>query len=195
MPEQNQMTEQESLALIATMMSKAKNSYIESGIGPLFWGALITFCSLFTYAERQFDFRIGFDIWVLSILALFPQVYFMIRARRQRNFTPHDEQTMNAVWGSFAICIFLLSLYVNHTKAPNQTALFTMIYGVPTMITGSIRKFTPMLAGGLVCWICSIASYYTAPAEQMLLMAVSAASAWLVPGMILRKRYLKMKHV
>jgi hypothetical protein len=195
MPEQNQMTEEESLALITSMLNKARNSYIESGIGPLFWGALITFCSLFTFAELQFHFRIGFDIWVLSFFALFPQVYFMIRLRRQRNFKPHDEQAMNAVWGSFAICIFLLSFYVNQTKAPHQAALFMMMYGVPTFITGGIRRFRPMLAGGLVCWVCSIVSYYTELPVQMLLMAVSAASAWLIPGLILRRRYLKMKHV
>ncbi len=195
MEEENQLTEKESLALITSMIKKAKNSYIESGIGPLFWGIVITFCSLITYARVSYQLDIGFDEWFLSLFALLPQVFFIWRARKQKNFISHDESIMNFVWATFAICIFLLSFYNSHVHPSNSIALYMIVYGIPTFITGGVRKFTPMVVGGIICWVCSIASYYTSFANGMLLMALSATSAWLIPGIILRRRYLTMKHV
>jgi len=195
MPEEKMLTEKESLALIATMISKAKNSYIESGIGPLCWGILITFCSLMTYARVTFHFDIGFDIWLLSLFALVPQIFFTWRSKKQKNFTSHDEIMMNYVWVTFVICMFLLSFYHSKVHTTNSLGLYMMLFGVPTFITGGIRKFRPMIIGGIICWICSIASYYIGFPNGMLLMALSSAAAWLLPGIILRRRYLKLKNV
>jgi hypothetical protein len=195
MAEEKQLTEKESLELIASMIKKAKNSYIESGIGPLFWGILITFCSLVTYAERTFKFDLGFDIWLLSLFALIPQVYFSWRAKRTKNFTSHSELAMNYVWTTFAICMFMLSFYTGKTHPANSIALYMIMFGVPTFITGGIQKCNSMIIGGIVCWICSIASHYVAYPNGMLLMAISAIAAWLIPGIILRRRYLKLKNV
>lgn len=195
MPEEKKLTEAESLALITTMINKAKNSYIESGFGPLLWGTLITFCSLVSYAKNQYNFDLGFDVWLLTLLAIIPQVYFGWRSRKQKNFVSHNEVAMNYVWSTFALTIFMLSFY-NYKVAPaNSIALFMLIYGMPTFITGGIHKFRPMIIGGIVCWIGSITSYYTSFANGMLLMALSATSAWLIPGIILRRRYLKLKNV
>lgn len=195
MQEEKQLTEKESLALITSMISKAKNSCIDSGIGPLFWGVLITICSLVTFAEVNFHFEPAFDIWLLSLIAILPQIFFTWRAKKQKVFIPHDETMMNYVWGTFAICVFMLSFYNSKTHTSNSIALYMMVFGIPTFITGGIRNFKPMILGGLVCWICSITSYYVSFANGMLLMALSAVAAWLIPGIILRRRYLKMKHV
>ena len=195
MQEEKKLTEAESLALITEMIGKVKNSYIESGIGPLSWGILIAFCSLFSYAEIKFDFKIGFDIWLLSLFALIPQIYFGWRSKKQRKFRVHEEVTMDYVWSTFAICMFLLSYYGNVVQPPHHTALSMMLFGVPTFITGGVRQFKPMIIGGIVCWICSLTSLYTSYPESLLLMAISSCFAWLIPGIILRSRYLKMMHV
>ncbi len=195
MQEEKKLTEQESLALIASMISKAKNSYIESGIGPLSWGILITFCSLFSYFEHLLKWSINFDIWLLSLFALVPQIYFSWRSKKQRGFTAHEEIIMDYVWSTFAICMFLLSFYSNMVHPSHSTALTMMLFGIPTFITGGIRKFKPMIIGGIICWICSLASLYFSYPNTLLLMAISAVSAWLLPGIILRRNYLKLKHV
>ena len=195
MSEEKKLTEKESLELITSMINKAKNSYIESGVGPLSWGILITFCSLTTFAEISFHFDPGFDIWFLSLIGLIPQVYFGWRSKKQKNFTSHDERMMTYVWGTFAICIFQLSFFASKSHSGHELALYMMMFGMPTFITGGIQHCKSMIIGGIICWICSIASYYTSFANGMLLMALSATSAWLIPGIILRRRYLKMKNV
>ena len=69
-------TEQESIKLINEMIGKVKRSYVEKGIASIVWGVLIMICSMLTWARLQFNFNIGFDIWLLVFFAVIPQIYF-----------------------------------------------------------------------------------------------------------------------
>jgi hypothetical protein len=72
-------------------------------------------------------------------------------------------------------------------------AYLLVLYGIPTLITAGIKNFRPMLVGGIVCWISAILVVYVDRETDMLLMALSAITAWLVPGLILRRRCAKRK--
>ncbi len=187
--EQNKMTEQESLRLIGEMIGKVKRSYITKGTASIVWGVLIIVCSLLTWAQVQFNFEPGFDIWLLVFIAIIPQVYFTIKEKKERKFVAHDEQTMTFVWSSFGICIFILSFYNGRFGNEHTTSLFMMLYGLPTFITGGIFKFKPMIWGGLACWVLAIAALYASFATAMLFMAACGLVAWLIPGIILWNRY------
>lgn len=190
---QETFSEKESLKLITEMMSKAKRSYVTKGTASIVWGVLIIICSLFTWAQVQYKFDIGFDIWLLLFLAVIPQVFFSIRDRKNKNFVAHDEQTMAYVWAAFGICIFILSFYNSHFGNYNSTTLFMMLYGIPTFITGGVFKFRPMIFGGLICWILSVWSVFTPFPADMLLMAACGLFAWLMPGVILWNKHQKRK--
>lgn len=189
------LSEKESLQLITDMINRAKNSYVDSGIGPLFWGVLVTFCSLVTFLQLQFNFNIHFDIWLLTFIAFIPQIYFSFQSKKSKAFVTHDEAAMNYIWTTFAITIFLLVHYNSRINPADTDPLFLLAYGVPTFITGGLKRFKPMIIGGIICWVCCVISVYTSFKTDMLLTALSATSAWLVPGIILRRKYLKLKHV
>lgn len=193
--DEKQLSEKESLKLITDMINQAKNSYVDSGIGPLFWGVLITLCSLVTFLKLQFNLNIGFDVWLLTFIAFIPQVYFSFRKKKSKQFITHDEEVMKHTWTAFAIVMFLLVHYNIKIHPSDSTPLFLLVYGIPTFITGGVKRFKPMIAGGIICWICCVVSVYTPFKTDMLLTALSATSAWLIPGIILRRKYLKLKHV
>ena len=193
--EENKMTEQESLKLINEMIGKAKRSYITTGAASIVWGILIVVCSLLTWYQVNTKQFFGFDVWLLIFFALIPQIYFSITEKKKKNFVSHDEHTMTYLWSTFAICIFILSFYDSKfgTNGSHSTALFMLLYGVPTFITGGIFKFKPMILGGIICWVLSVASMYTNFATGMLFMAACGLFAWLIPGIILWKRYKKQQ--
>lgn len=186
-------SEKESLKLIAEMMGKVKRSYVTKGTASIVWGILIVTCSLFTWAEAVYKFNVGFDIWLLLILALLIQIYFSIKERRSKKFVSHDEQTMTYVWTTFGICIFILSFYNSRFGGSNSATLVMMLYGIPTFITGGVFKFRPMILGGLICWIITVLSVFTSFATDMLLMASCGLFAWLIPGIILWNKHQKRK--
>ena len=188
---ENQLTEQESLRLINEMIGKAKQSYVTKGIASIVWGALIIICSLLTWAQVQYKFALGFDVWLLVFVAVIPQLYFSIKEKKEKHFVAHDETTMRYLWSTFGICIFILTFYDSRFGSENSTSLFMMLYGIPTFITGGIFKYKPMIIGGLICWILSVVSIFTPFSTDMLFMAACGLFAWLLPGIILWRKYKK----
>ena len=72
---EKKLSEKESLDLIAMMINKAKESYYETGVSAIMWGALIAFCSLEKLAELQFGYHLPFDIFLLTLVAIIPQIF------------------------------------------------------------------------------------------------------------------------
>jgi hypothetical protein len=62
-----------------------------------------------------------------------------------------------------------------------------IMYGIPTLATAVIKNFRPMLIGGIICWVSAVIAVYTPREIDMLMMAISAVAAWLVPGIILNR--------
>jgi hypothetical protein len=207
----NNLSHEESLRLINTMISKAKDAYRDTGVGAMLWGAVIAICSLTRFAEIQFDFKLPFDINLLTLIALIPQIFITIREKKNRKAKSYDERFLDYIWLGFGISIFLLIHVVNLTfeswspvsieyaalaghPSPFKFSefvmpLFLILYGMPTFITGAACKVKPMLWGGLFCWLCSIITVYTEYKLDLLLTALSALMAWFIPGLFLEREY------
>ncbi len=212
---EKQLTEKESLDLIARMINKAKDSYHDTGIGAMMWGTIIAVCSLVKLTELHFDFKLPFNIYWLSILAVVPQIFITIREKKERKVKTYDDIYMDYLWLAFGISIFLLIFITNavfsvwepvaieYTQLAGHRSvfrfsefiapLFLLLYGIPTFITGAACKFKPMLWGGLLCWTCCIVTVFTTIKIDLLLTAFSAVAAWLVPGIIMEREYRKAK--
>ncbi|OIR12735.1 hypothetical protein GALL_58020 [mine drainage metagenome] len=226
MAEEKKLTEQESLQLITEMIHKVKSSFHESGTSAILWGSVIGFCGLFSFLQIQFDFSTGgFDVWLLTFIALVPQVVITIRESRQKRVLTYEETAMNAIWIVFAISIFALVFYNNavpriaenyfakegielfeknittgeittfHPYILSVSSVFLILYAVPTLATGLARKFKPMIIGGIICYLLFLVSCFTTYKYDMLLHAIAGIINWLIPGLILRRNFLKGKTV
>ena len=184
----NAPTQQPGLDLINEMISKAKKSYTSKGIASMVWGSLITFCGIVNWVEIHFDKHFG-DVWLLTLIALIPQIYFSIKEKRSRSFIAHNEIATNFVWIAFTIAMFITSFYFANFIKGNVAPLIMMLFGIPTFIIGGMSNFKPMIFGGIFCWITSIVSMHTSVEIDVLLMAACGLFAWLIPGIILWRRY------
>lgn len=214
MDNEKQLTEKESLELITRMINKAKDACHDTGITAIMWGLVIVICSLVRYAELQFNFRLPFDIYMLTYVAVIPQIYFSIREKKRRKVRTYDDRFQDGLWLAFGISIALLifivgRLYREWDPVNDQfetltgtagfklyeyiAAFFLMLYAIPTFVTGMTMKFKPMFWGGILCWVCCIASLFLPVKTDMLLIALSAAGAWLIPGIIMERDYQQAK--
>lgn len=208
------LTEKESLELITQMINRAKDNFVDTGIGPILWGTVITICSLVQAAQIHFDFDLPFDIWWLAMLAIFPQIFISIKERRERRAKGWDDSLMGYVWLCFGIGIFLVNFinrslfevfepviqhYRNTTGQPFTstwtfaTCYLLFVFGFPTIITGAARRFHLMTFGGIFCWIAAIVACFTSTKIDFLLMAISASLAWLIPGIMIERKYRAQK--
>jgi len=212
---EKQLTEKESLDLIAQMINKAKDACHDTGIAAMMWGTVIAVCSLVRLSELHFGYRLPFDIYLLTIVAVIPQIYFTVKEKRERKVKVYGDAFMDALWIGFGICIFLMiyttsAMYSQWDPAADEyrkvtghaypfrlyefnSSLFLLLYGLPTFVTGVSMKFKPMLWGGLFCWVCCLITIYTSIKIDLILVAMSSVFAWLVPGIIMEKDYRKAK--
>lgn len=212
---EKKLSEKESLELIATMIHRAKESYYDTGFSAIMWGAVIAVCSLVRFSEIQFHYKLPFDIYLLTLVAILPQVLISIREKKERKVKRYEDPYMDYLWLGFGISIFLLihisnqifgvwgswaDEYKNLTGKPASfqfyeyvSPLFLMLYGMPTFVTGAVCRFKPMLWGGIFCWISCVITVYTPAKTDLLLTAASALLAWFVPGIIMEKEYRTYK--
>lgn len=220
--EEKNISEHESLEIITQMIAKAKRSFHENGTSAILWGSVVAVCGLVTFAEIQGKFYIGFDIWLLATAAILPQVFISIRQSRDRKVLSHTEAAMNAIWLVYGISIFALVFYFNtvpratdqlltgeghkimdvaadgtmtpfHSFIPSYASLLLLIYAIPTLATGLVHKFRPMIIGALLCYAFFVISCFVPTAYDMLLNGLAGIFNWLIPGLILRRRYIKVK--
>ncbi|HPH86472.1 MAG TPA: hypothetical protein PLC48_13470 [Ferruginibacter sp.] len=213
--EETVLTEKESLALISQMINKAKNAYHSTGVGAMLWGAVIAICSLVKLSEIHFNYTFPFDIYLLTLLAIIPQIYISVKEKKQKPVKSYDDIFLDYVWLAFGISIFLLvhinasvfgswePVAVEYKSLTGHSAafrfsefvspFFLLLYGMPTFITGAACKFKPMLYGGIFCWLCCIVTVYTNIKIDLLLTAFSAIIAWFIPGLFMEKEYRMAK--
>jgi len=193
MEQEKELTRQESLELIARMINTAKKNYYDTGVSALLWGSVITICSLVTFANYFLEWPHVEFIWFLTLIAVIPQILISIREKKNRLHKTHDEDLMSGIWISFGISMFLLSWVIAWLNLPHMGSIYMIVYGIPTFTTGYARRFRPMIIGGLACWAFALLALYTPYPYVQLYLAASAQLAWFIPGLILRKRYLKAK--
>ncbi|MEO8854076.1 MAG: hypothetical protein ABI359_09870 [Ginsengibacter sp.] len=191
--EEKELSEKESLALISSMISKAKNHYYESGFGPLLWGFTNVICFTLAYMDATLSwFKMPFDPFYLMALTFMLQFYFGREEKKFKNAVTYEEEAHKYVWMAFTISLFILIIvniiiHIGYFMFP----LFLLLFAIPTFISGCISKFKPFIFGGIACWILCIISFLHHSYFSYLLVALGAALAWIIPGFILRKRFYK----
>ncbi len=212
---EKQLTEKESLDLIAQMINKAKDACHDTGIAAIMWGAVIAICVLVRLSELHFGYELPFDIYWLTFAAVIPQIYFSVKEKKKRKVKAYGDAFYDYLWIGFGICIFLMiyitgSMHNEWEQAAREykkltgnstsfrlyefnASFFLLLYGLPTFVTGVSMKFKPMLWGGLFCWICSVITIYTTIKIDLILIALSSISAWLIPGIIMERDYRNAK--
>jgi len=132
-------------------------------------------------------------VWFLTFAAVIPQGIISALESKKRKYRTYEDDLMGGIWISFAIAMFLMFYFSGMYHLPVEGSLYLVIYGIPTFATGYSRRFRPMIIGGIACWIFAILSTFSPFPYTMLYMAGAAQLAWFIPGLILRRRYLKAK--
>jgi len=210
---EKKLTEQESLQLITEMIQKAKATIHERGTSAIMWGTVTAIAGLVSFFEAYYDFYIGFDIWLIVLAAIIPQIVISAKENRERKVLTHAERAIDATWIVYGISIGCYIFFINVVPGVSArffeaehgagslenfpryifsaASVFLILYAIPTLATGIISRFKPMVIGGIICYIFFFISCYTSGTWDMLLLGLAGIINWLIPGLILRSRYLK----
>ncbi len=194
MYQEEELTEEKSLAIIHQMIRQAKNNITHDGAGWLIWGSMIFVASLATYVLIIFKFDNTFLAW--NIFGLVSIVLLLVSYFKKRTVTVRSyvDDVLRWVDMAFMISLFIVIFSMNTGVSPNMGfGLLLMLYAFLMLVQGGALKFTPLLIGAAVNWIGALAIFLNKDFKNdMLITAAAVFIGYIIPGLILRNQHNKM---
>lgn len=187
---------QQSLAVIQSMISAARNQFGENGHLYLLWGWVVFVCSVAQFILLNYvRYEQHYMVWMLTWAALIYQMIYLARRGRRKTVRTYADKLIGYVWIVFVVLMFLFGFLFGRELGDEYYRMmspgFLALYGMPTLLSGVILSFRPLMAGGVSCWVLSIASAFTPYEYQLLLLSLAMITAWIIPGYLLRRKYKK----
>lgn len=185
---------QQSLQLIESMINKAKNQFSENGDLYLLWGWWVFACSIIEFILlNQLQYEKHWLVWWTVPLVILYQIFYLRNKKNHQRVRTYTDEIIGFVWLTFLILLALLLFLLSRIDDPVKISLidpaFLILYGMPTFLSGIILKFRPLLIGGIGCWILSVIITFVSPAYHLLFIPVAMVMAWIIPGYLLKKKY------
>ena len=192
--QEKELSPQQSLTLISEMINRAKDKFGENGHLYLLWGWTILICSLgqfilANYVKWEYHYMVWFSTWLVFIY----QVIYLAKQNRNEKVKTYTDDIIKIVWITFVVLMFLFGFLFGKLLGEGYYKFFNpgilALYGMPTVLSGTILRFRPLIMGGIFCWILSIISTFIPFQYQLLLLSAAVIAAWIIPGYLLRSKY------
>ena len=186
--DEKMMTGEESLKIITEMINRTKVNIRQGSFHLLFWGWLITVCSLSEWLITNLThYAHPYYVWILVIPGAFvSMIYGAVTGRKAKVHTYADVLYM-WTWIGFLFAAIVLFI-VQSDRMENITPYILLLAGFPTFLSGFIVKFKPLIAGGICFWVIAILVHFAGPSLALLGTPVAMLTGYLIPGYMLRKK-------
>lgn len=189
---------EQGLQVIQSMIEKAKNQFSENGHLYLLWGWVIFIASAGQFILLNLvHYQNDYIVWFLPWLAVIYQAVYLAKKKKQKKVTTYTDHIIGFVWITFFILMILFAFIFGHELGETYYKMICpaslALYGMPTLMSGIILRFKPLIVGAIGCWLLSIGSLYVRYDYQLLFLSAAMVIAWIIPGYILRSNYQKQK--
>jgi hypothetical protein len=186
--DEKMMTGEESLKIITEMINRTKVNILQGSFHLLFWGWLITVCSLSEWLITNLThYAHPYYVWILVIPGAFvSMIYGAVTGRKAKVHTYADMLYM-WTWIGFLFAAIVLFI-VQSDRMENVTPYILLLAGFPTFLSGFIVKFKPLIAGGICFWVIAILLHFAGPSLALLGTPVAMLTGYLIPGYMLRNK-------
>ena len=186
--DQENLTAQQSLDIITAMIRQAKGNVSSNSFHFLLWGATIMIANLGVYFTLLYtnDILLATKFFGLTIVsAVISVVYGAMKSRKQSVKTILDIAN-TWVWVAYACLCFTIAFFGSKINYQINPILIGMA-AIPTLISGIILRFKPLMFGGVALWIFGIILFLFPGPIQFLISAIAVAVGYLIPGIMLKK--------
>ena len=152
------------------------------------WGTFLACISQFIL-KVYFNSPYHSQVWWVVVPCTILTLVIVRRQKRLENVTTYIGEAMGIVWMSLGITFFIMSFIFSRFGWEYSFPFFIMLYGLGTFISGRLLKFTPLIVGGIICWILAIITAWIQYDYQILTTAGALLVSYIIPGHLLRKKF------
>lgn len=192
--EEKNITEQESLAIIQTMIAKTKQQLTDSSKYFLMWGVAVFLCAILQYILLKNLQSNTQKVWLLMPVLAVVHIYMSYVDRKKGKVVTHNTKALSSLWMALGIAFFILA-YFSFQMSFNIFPFLILFYGVGTFVTGRIIEFKPLIFGGIACFILCIVITHINGAEQLLVLALAVLLSYIIPAIQLKLEFKKQQSI
>ncbi len=186
--ENDNLSPQQSLDVITSMISQAKGNMQKNSFFFLLWGWTIAIANLGVYTLIKFtDYPNPFLFWGIAIPSAVISAVYGSRLEKNSGAITHLDMITKWIWMGFGITTFIIVFFGKQINWQINPVILTMA-AVPTFVSGVILRFNPLRYGGIAFWLTGILTFLVRNENQLLIAAVGIILGYLVPGYALKNR-------
>ena len=190
MEQNNEMTAQQSLALISETMNNCRRAILRNNAkGFLLWGVLLMVFSLVIYLLWHVS---GNPVWNLVWFAM-PLIGYPLAALlyRKNDAVPQSEvgRMLGQIWAVFAVFSLSLSALAVFAVPMNITMMIVVLLGIAECISGVVLRNWPIIVCGAILGILGAVAAALLKSEAQLLLFTVGGVLLAVTGLILKSQY------
>lgn len=187
---EEQFSPEQSLQLIQSMISKAKDEIVDNGIHYLVWGWLtLIACTGQFILKHILNYEKHYQVWWLLIIGIVFSIYYGIKTERKKRVKTYVGESMKFLWIGMGIAYFVLSMILSKIGWGSAVfPFFIMLYGLGTFVSGSIIRFRPLIIGGLMASGLAIVSTFVEYDFQILFASAAILISYIIPAYMMRYR-------
>jgi len=193
MNNEKELSPQESLQLIQSMIDKTKGDFSDDSFYFLFWGWMVFLVTIIQFLLKVvFNYQYHYAVWwIMPIGGIVSGIYGIAQAKNKRVKTFVNEAT-NYLWLGIGLAfITLIFININSGNWQNALSYFILLYAIGTFVTGQLIQFKPLIIGGSFNFILAIICVKFSYDLQLLIGALAILTSYIIPGHLLRMRYHK----
>ncbi len=191
----DQLTPEQSLALITQVINQARGRFEENGFIYVFWGTLIALASFGQFwLLRTGHYNIHWYPYLLMPLgAVYSSVYY---AGKNRNRTQNPiGKILSVLWIALATNMIVLGFAFAGSLKENLIPVILILLSVGILASGATLRSKILLFAGMIIGIAAFVAFYVSRLYQPLLMGTVSVVAILIPGIILMMRHEREENV
>tara|TARA_R110001592_G_scaffold17115_8_gene72483 strand:- start:1517 stop:2098 length:582 start_codon:yes stop_codon:yes gene_type:complete len=187
--EEKELTPQESMALIQSMIGKSRKRYSDNSFFFLLWGWIVLIASLtHFYLSTYTTYEHPYIAWSLTVVG--GMISGIVGARQGKNakVRNYTDKMYGWLWLSLGLAMFTI-IFNGQFIGWNTTPFILLFAAVGTSVSGAMMNFKPLQFGALVFWVLTFVAFRQPENYQMLIMACGIVIGYLVPGYIMKANF------
>ena len=181
------LTPNESLEIIGKMVDQARFNFSKHSFYFIMWGVLLLSAAVFEIVSKHLGFLEFFWAgWpIAGMVGGLLSTFQSRKISKQLKHETHIDRMYGLIWVFYFVTLFvmLLALVRNHMEPSGYIMVMT---GLPTILTGKLIRFKPLVFGGVSFWIFGTLALFVLPEFATPLFIVSMITGYLIPGFMMR---------
>lgn len=184
------MSNEESFQIITSMIEAARKEVRDNGSWFLLWGWLVFIACGLHFILLKSGYDKPWLAWMLMPAGGVISVIKGIREEKQQRVKTYVDTFMNYVLIAFLVSLLFVLVNMQHLGLSTYPMVM-MVYGIWLFVSGGVLEFKPLIYGGVLNWILAFVAFWFSFDDQLVILAAAVLFGYIVPGYMLRSRYVK----